>query len=164
VASVLTLPQPDAGSAARARILDVVRREPGITVTRLRQKAGLGWSSLYHHLGRLESARAVTTVAAGRRRIVVLAGRDEPEATHRARALLLNATLRRLARAIAEGTGTDVHALARATRMGERTVYHHLRSLVGHGLVASSVPRRHLGLRATPLLLSLLEKDAGERP
>lgn len=138
-------------------LLRLAREAPGLAVTELRQRAGLGWGAFYHQLRRLEADGLVRTVRVGARRIVVPAGPGEPDEVLRARVVLKGGTLL-VAEAIARGDARSTRALAEALGMPPRGVRRHVARLMTHGLVTSVSPRRHEGLKATPLLLRTLPR------
>ena len=155
------------GSAARASILDHVRRRPGISVTALRRATSLGWGSLYHHLRRLLLADLVRVAAAGGARLVFPA-EAVPDARGCAlrRALACPATLAVLD-AVAAGAGRDVEAVRAATGMKARVVHYHLKRLVQVGAVESASRTRYRQLRPTPAAVTLarvLRREATAQP
>lgn len=58
----------------RQRILDIVRRTPGITPLRLCASTGFGWGTTMHHINKLQRTGHLTSVSAGRTRALFLPG------------------------------------------------------------------------------------------
>lgn len=145
-----------AATLARRELLTAIARRPGVTLAELRHDVPLGWGTLYHHIAHLENEGLVRTLVAGRRRIVLPAGVEEPEEASVARALLRGATAERVARFVADHPGTRVADVAAGVGESERVAYYHLRQLLDAGLVVSSSSMRRFGLRASPLLERLL--------
>lgn len=137
-------------------LLRLVQDEPGITITRLRERAGIGWGPLYEELQRLEDAGLLRTVRIGARRLVVPADAQEAHAMLQARVVLSNPSARRVAHAIARGEARSTDALVRALGLAPRAVRRHVARLLEHGLATSVSASRHEGLRATPALLKAL--------
>lgn len=149
-------------SEVRQGILSIIRSEPGITLSRLRRRAGLGWGSLYHQLEWLESSGLVRLVQVGRRRIVVPAEETADVALLAARSRLHAPSARRIAELILAGEGRNVDTLAAATGLSPRSVRYQLRGLIQLGLVEAPYPGRLSALRPTPLLRAALAPTAVE--
>lgn len=152
--------QPDTGNHVlghplRLKILDLVGRRPGITMSELRKLVGLGWGNGYHHIEKLRRAGLIHTQLLGRRRTVWPTSDTPPVDEARARAYLRNPAPARLCRDVAEHPGTNVAAIVRRTGMMPHTAYYHLRRLRDLGLVKSRSPARQFALYVEPLYVAL---------
>lgn len=58
------------GEGSRARIMDILRRNPGMNKTRLCKAVGLSWATTTYHLKRLKSQGAVDLQRHGRRDVL----------------------------------------------------------------------------------------------
>lgn len=136
---------------ARARILALVEKHPGIHAARLAVLMGLSWNGTAHHLRRMRVEGRVATIRVGNRRLYFLPA-DEPLA--RAAACLTSEAARAIARHIRASPGATVRELAASTSLSRRVVYHHAKRLRDVGaLAADGEPLRFC---ATPLLLRLM--------
>lgn len=152
-------PEAALRSEVRRRILDVLQEEGSMPVSRLRQRVGLGWGSLYHQLRRMEEAGLVRMIRAGQRQIVVGMRAGEAENLAVARAHIQGDTARRIAELIASGSGLDTARIAEQLKISPRTVRYHIQRLTSAGLVTAASRTRHAFLRATPLLAAALEAN-----
>lgn len=146
-------------SAARRRLLDLVHEEPGITISDLSARLGVGWGAFYHHLHQLEAAGLLQTRPEGRRCLVYPPG-QRPAAHPHARSLLRSPTARSLALAILRQPRCTVQQLVASQSRSERVVYYHVRRLVDAGLVTTPGGARLRDLVGTPQLEQLLTETA----
>lgn len=139
-----------------ARVLAQVLSHPGITLTDLRESAGLGWGTLYHYLRKMEAAGSVRVEKRGHYRCIFPVGEQFPVSEAPARAwsrskFNLCATLLRI------GPAT-VPALVTETGMSRRMVYHHLQALRKAGFVERGEGRHTFA--ATDKLQHFLQERA----
>lgn len=149
-------------SQVRQKILTIVNARHGISMSSLKQEVELGWGALYHQVRRLEEAGLLTTISAGRRRIVVPTTESASPQIVSARALLAGTTILAAAELIASGQVRNVNDAARSLGMSKRATSYHIRNLLSHGLVESTSRTRYVNLRPTTLLLRLLEERSQE--
>lgn len=136
---------------ARARILAILGKNPGIHAARLAALIGLSWNGAAHHLRALRADRLVATLRVSNRRLYFL---PLDEVVSRAAACLTSESARSIARRICAKPGENVREIALATALSRRVVYHHAKRLRDAGaLAAEGEPLR---FRATPLLQRLL--------
>lgn len=151
----------------RARLMDLLHATPGLPLGELKENLGIGWGTLYYHVGLLERAGLLRTVVSGRRKLVFpgLGERDPREVA--GRSLLVGATARRVARAIVERPGQSLAEVGVAAGENPRVAYYHVRRFVEAGLVVSASRTRYAGLAPTRLLERILREaerhDAVER-
>ena len=132
--------------------MSLVRDRPGLPLSELRRRAGMGWGVFDHHLQRLEREGLVQTVRAGRFRLVYPAGFPTDEDG----ALLNTPTTRRIALAILARPGISIRVMARDLGLSDRIVYYHVNRLVAAGLVRSTSQFHYRGLSGTGRLAGLL--------
>lgn len=147
--------------ALRARILAQVTKEPGLDVTTLGARNGVGWSTVMHHVRKLERLDAVRTANVGGRRCVFPTGARLTPATL-SLPLLRREAPRRVLLAISEAPGTLQRDVARRLGLDEATVSHHARRLEAAGLLETRVRGREHALFLTPVARELL--TASEAP
>lgn len=137
--------------AARARILALLADNPGIHVGRLAALAGLSWNGTAHHLRHLGLEGLIGTLRVSNRRLYFLSS-DESEA--QAASVLTSAAARAIAQCVSAAPGGDVRAIASATGLSRRVVYHHAKRMRAMGaLSAEGEPMRfHPTLRLLRLL------------
>lgn len=146
------------GRASPDDIHDAVRAYPGLTVWELKNRTGRSWGAIYHHLDRLQKAGDIRIVSAGRRRVIVPSSSPLTPAEVAGTALIRGASAEQIARAIARGEAHTVAHLAGRVGMSQRAVYYHVRQLIAAGLVTSGSLTRRRDLRATPLLLAVVDR------
>ena len=150
MASVPRTPAPKRDS--RARVLDLLRRAPGLHVAEIARRLDLTWQGASHHLRALEAEGALRSVLLRRRRVYLLSDAP-PEAAAVERALASPSAVR-LARAVLGEPGLTVIELARRAGLSRRVAYHHALILRRVGLVnASGEPLR---LAPAPTLATAL--------
>lgn len=155
----------DAIDAARAlmrqRLLRAIEADPGATPSRLVQRLGLGWSTLYFHLEALEASGLVRRVRHGRHCFVFPEGIAGDLDRSAERAALEGEKVRLLAAEILRNPGHGIASLAAATGVAPRVVYHHVRRLRRQGLVTSSREHRYADLAPSERLRELLRDEEG---
>lgn len=136
---------------ARARILTIIEKNPGVHAARLAALADLSWNGTAHHLRKLRDEGRVATLRVSNRRLYFLPADED---VLRAAASLTSEAARATARRICDMPRANVREIASAAGLSRRVVYHHTKRLRDAGaLVAESEPLR---FRATPLLLRLM--------
>lgn len=145
-------------SPTRQRIMSLVEREPALSLGQLKVRTDLGWGALYHHLRRLEEGGLLRFVRAGKRRLVVSARGDTPDAVLRAMAELHGRRAAQVARLVAEGRARDSEAVARELGISARAARYHLARLSRAGLVVPGAPTRHAPVVATPVLIDAIRR------
>lgn len=152
----LVVPSPTtAPSGPRATILALVAEQPGIALSELLAALGIGWGSLYHHIGKLQDAGAIEVRRKGRRSLVFPADGDSTRFGDE-QGLLRGATVRRVAQAVLEHPGRNVLEISDALSITPRTVYYHVNRLLKAGLIRSGSRTRHQALSPEPHLARLL--------
>lgn len=141
----------------RDRLLHLVRKTPGASVSELARAAGVHWASAAVQIERLRAEGRVETVRIGRRRVVFPVDRARDDQARLA--ILGEPACLRVARGIVEHPDLRVWELSDAIQMSERAVYHHVKRLVAARLVESTRPGAYRGLRATSELLRALERE-----
>lgn len=155
-------PEPNLGSPVAQRILDLVRRRPGLTTRDVAAQLDLAWATVAYHQRRLEQEGLLSTTEQGRRLVLhAREGLDEPP-MHALQALLQGQTMRRVALAVQAEPGLGEDALARHLGLPLRALRYHLERLAAAGLLEASDPLRREGLVPTPLLDLLLGEPAPE--
>lgn len=147
---------PPGALPPRERLLALVQRSPGITVGEARAQLRSGWGSFYCHLNDLQRERLIETVAVGHRSLLYPEGHDKSHAARRA--ILLGATVRKIAMAIREHPGSSVRDIILETGESPRVVYHHVRRLAELELVIFRARTSHHDIWATDLLHDLLDR------
>lgn len=121
------------GPATRREILTTLTHEPGITKSQLCRRLNLSWSSIWHHVRRLDEEKLlVSKTLYGRTRLYIAA------ATAREVALLPllreEANLRILG-ILAENPGLRIQEVSRATQLTRKQVKRRLKFMHVAGLV-----------------------------
>jgi predicted transcriptional regulator len=154
------------GNPVRARVLDAVAQEPGLSLSEVTQRAGIAWGTAVHHLRLLERHRLVVSVRELAHHRYFAAG--TPAAAQRAAvSVVLHPTARRIAEFVAQRPGTDQAGICRALRLNNPSASKHLSQFESRGLVQSQrVGRSRLyqatgGLRSALLLLDPASAMAG---
>lgn len=142
-------------SKVPAKLLRIIQERPGIPVTELEGRLGIGTGTMRHHLQTLQRAGKLHFVRQGRRLLIYPPGAGSDAL---AEGLLRGATSRAVATTIREHPGGDVASLHRLLGLSERVVYYHLQRLMEAGLVASSGENRLRDLSATGKLEALLAR------
>jgi predicted transcriptional regulator len=150
----------------RARVLDAVAQEPGLSLSEVTQRAGIAWGTAVHHLRLLERHRLVVSVRELAHHRYFAA--DTPAAAQRAAvSVVLHPTARRIAEFVAQRPGTDQAGICRALRLNNPSASKHLSQFESRGLVQSQrVGRSRLyqatgGLHSALLLLDPASPAAG---
>lgn len=148
-------------------VLEIVHASPGLSLNAVRERAGLGWGSMYQRVDRLKAAGLVRLEQDGRRRLVFPVEAPDAEACQQlaARASLDRPnrdTLRRLARTLLAHPGIGALRLARRVGIPPRSAYLHVKQLVAAGLVEREGPLCRSTLRPTPRLRLLLGETCKE--
>lgn len=146
------------GLRKRRAILRAVRRQPGIGVTDLAARVGLGSGSFYAHLRALVAEGQVVVRRHGKFRLVFPAAGAPRRAAPPAR---LGAKARAIAAFLAANPGLDMDAVLERLPVGRRTAYYHVARFVREGLFTTAEPGRYVALRPTAKVLAMLrEREA----
>lgn len=132
---------------------------PGVSITEVAARLSMTWGQINYHLIRLTHAGLVTTVKAGRHRLVFPS--DHSPEMPEDRAILLGKTARAIALVIVENPYVAITDLVRISGESERVVYYHVRRLLDAGLVSSASGSHLRGLTASARLVRLLGDMAG---
>jgi predicted transcriptional regulator len=147
--------------ATRARILSLVRQEPGLGLSAIQQRLGLGWGTVVYHLNRMEAARLVSSSPVGRRRAFFLAGQTRGDRA--TISLLDNGAHVRLLHAVQARRGATQQDVARAAGLSLPLANRYLQRLEASGLVVSQKTWRVRRYEATPALDAQLAVFAQRR-
>lgn len=121
------------GHAVRAKILELLRSQPGLGKKEISERLDLGWGTTLYHLDVLERYGFLRTVHVGRHARMVLA---EPDAVAARRAAYRRNGIIRAIEAFIEGVpGCTQGELARHLRVTQATVWWHIGRLERAGLV-----------------------------
>lgn len=153
---------PLVGSPVARRILDLVRRRPGLTTRDVAARLDLAWATVAYHRRRLERDGLLSCVPRGRRLLLYAADVHAEPPAEAADAMLQGQTMRRVALAIQAEPGLDEATLALRLRLPRRALRYHLDRLGSAGLVASLGPARRDAFVPTPLLDLLLGEPPAE--
>lgn len=143
-------------STRRRTIVEIVEREPGITLSQLVRQLSSGWGSVHLHVAKLEDAGLIVRHRLGRRVMLFPAGGGVPAGMNML-AVLQGRTARRIAAAVAQGRGATVAELSEELDVTVRITYYHVKRLIAAGLVASGSSSRHIKLAATERLREALQ-------
>lgn len=143
-------------SPQRKLLFQLVKNNPGITVTHVAEAVPYGWASLYHHLRILTEAGLIKSRGAGRRRLLYAAVPGQTIPRKIAAAPILGATARRIADHIAENPGISLAKLASDLELSDRLAYYHLHNLVQAKLIRTGGRTRYDEITPTPKLKALL--------
>jgi DNA-binding transcriptional ArsR family regulator len=148
----------------RARVLDAVAQEPGLSLSEVTQRAGIAWGTAVHHLRLLERHRLVVSVRELAHHRYFAA--DTPAAAQRAAvSVVLHPTARRIAEFVAQRPGTDQAGICRALRLNNPSASKHLSQFESRGLVQSQrVGRSRLYQATVGLHSALLLLDPASAP
>ena len=128
----------------RQRMVQLVEAQPGIHVSELGRRLGLGRNQLDHHLRKLQASGVVKLIPSGGYTCVFLAASADHAVMAAAGAVKAEGARRVLELALAH-PGISVREVARQAGLSPGTVAHHLRRLREAGLVGEWGP----GLAAT---------------
>lgn len=118
----------------RDQILDLVKQDPGASITDLAKKVDAGWGTVVYHLGVLEKNKMVSTVLDGRHRRVFPVGLVDFSGQGQL-ALLKNERVRALYDLIHEQPGAFQDQLAKRIGISAPATSWHLKRLEDAGLV-----------------------------
>lgn len=139
----------------RARILDTIAQDPGISLSDVTARAGVAWGTAVHHLRRLERHGAIVSLRplAHRRYFVT----DSPGAAQRsAVAVVMHPTARRIACLVSQRPGIDQTGICTALHLNNPAASKHLGQFEAQGLVLSSRTGRNRTYHPTGSLHSAL--------
>jgi predicted transcriptional regulator len=133
-----TRPENLAAYPMRARILEAVRQEPGIRVTRLRRSLGCSAGTVQHHLNLLQKAGLIEFLATRRRTCVFPA--DSPSDTRPEVTLARSGRTRQMLQSILRRPGIIQRDLMSELSMSRRVMRNYLNQLSEKRLL-EEVPR-----------------------
>lgn len=131
--------------SVRARVFDLVEREPGIHAGQLLRSLETAEGQTAYHLGVLARERALVSVGLPGMKHWFVAGRFSPDQM-RAIALLRDPTRRRIYESIVEGPGTTLRSLAARVGVSVAQCSRGVRALADAGLVERRPSGRELAL------------------
>ena len=117
----------------RSRIVQQLRAEPGLGITDLCTRLGVGWGTAVHHLTRLERAGLLVSQDSGRRRRFFAAG--EPPARRNALCVLATDLNRRIAEHVRRHPGTSQRELCQALGISAPLAHKYLARLIAQDYV-----------------------------
>lgn len=121
--------------ASRQRLRDAIRSSPGVSLSELCEKVGLGWGTTVYHLNRMEGAGLIASDEVGRRRAFFLTEHG-PRVRDMAR-LMANAAQMRLLQALRGRRNPSQQELAAAAGLSLSLAHRYLKQLEQAGLVRS---------------------------
>ena len=116
-------------NAKRRRILKIIMKNQGISVSELEVITGENRSTLRYHLSRLEQEGWIKTVKFGKNRIVLL-NTDGIDLTS-----IINGRKREIVELLKENGGLTPLQIAERLKLNVKTVHHYLRDLIELGVV-----------------------------
>lgn len=120
----------------RAKIMELLRAEPGLGITDVRDRLAIGWGTAVHHLNRLEAAGLVVSQDAGRRRRFFL---PQASAEMRTALCVLSSSLnRRLLETVRARPGLTQTEVCEALGISAPLAHKYLARLIRDGFVAST--------------------------
>ncbi len=120
----------------RPKIIALLQEQPGLGITDVCHRLGIGWGTAVHHLTRLESAGLVHSQDAGRRRRFFLPGES---ATRRTAVCVLSSDLnRRLLDYVRSHPGASQTQLCAALSISAPLAHKYLARLMEHHLVTAT--------------------------
>lgn len=140
----------------RARILDAVSSNPGISLLDLRERMGVAWGTLNHHVHKMQDAGILVSVRQGPRRLLFAA--ESPEGQARKELALLHVpTARRIAMAVQENPGVRQKDLCESLQLNKPAASKHLARFEAAGLVLVSREGGACHYQPTPRLEAALQ-------
>lgn len=146
----------DAVHPRRARILELVEQNPGVTLTALRERVGCSWGTIHHHTQVLERRGRLRSEAVGRSRRFFLAATAQP--TRRRMALLRKGRVGELVRAIRDRPGCMQRDLTEGLNLTRKVLRTYVDDLVAQGLVEERQHPRARTYHPTQALSALLDE------
>ncbi|MBI4394218.1 MAG: hypothetical protein HY556_10580 [Euryarchaeota archaeon] len=148
----------------RDRIVEAIRKEPGIPIGEIIRQTGFGSGTVYHHLHTLERSRKIVSEIVGRRKLFYAVHAAGAHAAQGRRiALLRGDTIRRIAETILGNPGHSIQDVIAATGVCPQVAYYHVGRLLQAGLVHRAGDRGYRSLSAdadlTVLLAALTSGD-----
>jgi predicted transcriptional regulator len=116
-------------NADRARMLALIRGDPGVHMRELQRRTGFGWGRFHHHVRLLRSSLAVRTDRQGRR-VLLYPANVVPPRLHP-----IQATAERLLGCVCVNPGATPKELARCVGVSRQLAVYHLRRLDRLGVV-----------------------------
>jgi DNA-binding transcriptional ArsR family regulator len=121
------------GPRTREEILNLLRKEPGLTKTQLCRKLDLAWGTIYYHLRLLRDDRELVERSAwGRRRFYTM---DTPSPEALLLPLLRDVTVPQILAAVSESPGIGIGDLSEHLALSRKVVRRHLAALVRSGIL-----------------------------
>lgn len=153
-----TQPENALTHPTRARLLDMLRRDPGTTMGILSQDLGLARGTAAYHLRLLEGIGVVHSHAVGHARFFYPA--DASAEDRRGIAVLRRRRAIEIVHVVRSHPGIGQSDLLRLIGMKRKVFRSYIRSLVEEGLVAERWQQRHRVYEATGRLEQLLARTA----
>lgn len=139
----------------RARIMDTVAANPGLTMLQLQDRLGVAWGTVNHHVRKLADLGHLVSVRQGPRRLLYAA--DTAEAKARQELALLNVpTARRIALAVQERPGVRQTDLCASLSLNKPSASKHLARFEAAGLIEVRRDGGACHYEATPRLEAAL--------
>lgn len=123
---------------SRARLVDIVRRSPGVSLADAQRASGLANGPFEHHLGKLVASGRVVVIEHGRARLLRLA-----ESGPLALAPGTAASVAGLVRSRGQVRAADV---ARELGLSRQALHYHVRQLAEQGIIDARIERGRLVL------------------
>lgn len=152
-------PQALLAQPVRKRILDLIRRRPGIHASALCRESGEAWGTVQYHLALLDKGDLVTAVSAGRERRFFAGGVDPEKA--RMVGVLNQGRRQEIARFIQENPGSRQVDVCTAVSVSRKTFRASIAPLVDAGLVSERKGLQTNRYFADEELRSLLQNEDG---
>lgn len=139
----------------RQNVMDLVRSAPGITLTDVAHRSGLGWGTTVYHLERLQKAGMVASERSGTRRCYFATG-SVPREARAGVGTLHDDTARSVATLVLERPGATQSELADALGLSASATSKQVTKLESHGLVRREREWKSVRVHPQPQLAALL--------
>jgi predicted transcriptional regulator len=148
--------------AMRRRMMEVIRRAPGIKISQLCRETSAGWGTVKYHLHLLRRAGLIVARSTGRDCLLFSADyplRDLPVA-----AVLRRGRAEHLAQAIKETPGASQKELCERVHMTRKIIRRYVELLSSAGLVSERRDAQYQRYYPNPRLLEHLRQEAAPPP
>ncbi len=112
----------------RRMILEVIKNNPGITVTQLQKVTNLNRNTLRYHIEFLERENLICSIKVGNRRLLFPIGEDLS-------GLHLSDRKRQIIEILSNSNGISIRRLSEMLNVSQKTVYYHVKGLKKLGIV-----------------------------
>jgi DNA-binding transcriptional ArsR family regulator len=150
------------GEGSRAKIMEILRRHPGMNQTRLCEAVGLAWATTKYHLRRLQAQGAVVLEKRGRRDILCFPV-AVPIKYRPWLATLLDKDVMRVLKALGPGDEVGVLELSRRLGLSESATRRRLGRMEAEGIVRKRGKLRPVFAR-NPNLPDSMSQEEGHLP